>query len=71
MTPEKKQRVASAVGFLFGVIASMDVLRDQKLLWPPDALWGALRSPQRLELGGGVALIVVTVILTLARRRSA
>jgi hypothetical protein len=70
MTPEKKQRVASAVGFLSGVIASLDAMRDQRILWPPDALWEALASPQRVELGGGIALIVVTLILTIARRQS-
>ena len=71
MTPEKKQRVATAVGFLSGVIASLDAIRDQRILWPPDSLWEALASPQRLELGGGVALIVVTLILTIARKRTA
>ena len=45
-------------------------MRDQRILWPPDALWEALASPQRVELGGGIALIVVTLILTIARRQS-
>jgi hypothetical protein len=41
------------------VLASLDVLRDTRIFWPPRALWGALRSPQRLESGGGLALVVV------------
>ena len=64
MTPEKTRRVATAAGFLSGVLASMDALRDAKTFWPPDAVWEALRNPQRLELGGGIALIVVTLVIS-------
>jgi len=71
MTPDKKRRVATAVGFVSGVLSSLDALRDARIFWPPDAVWGALRNPQRLELGGGIALIVVTLVLTTARNRSA
>jgi hypothetical protein len=70
MTPEKKRRVANAVGFLSGVLACLDALRDVRVVWPPDLLWKGLRGAQRLELGGGIALIVVTVV-TSAWQRSA
>jgi hypothetical protein len=62
MTPEKKQRVATAVGFLSGVLASLDAVHDARIFWPPDAVWAALQHPQRLELGGGLTLIVVTLL---------
>ncbi len=67
MTPEKKRRVATAVGFLWGVLACLDALRDARILWPPDAVWEALRNRQRVELGGGIALIVVSLGLSLGR----
>jgi len=70
MPQDKKRRVATAVGFLLGVIACLDALRDAKVSWPPDAVWAALRSPQRLELGGGIALILVTLIVSLAKSGS-
>ena len=71
MTSDKKQRVATAIGFLAGVLACLDALRDAKELWPPDAVWEAMRHPQRLELGGGIALIVVTLLVSIVRSRSA
>jgi hypothetical protein len=70
MTPGKEWRVATAVGFLSGVLACLDALREAKILWPWDALWDALRSPQRLELGAGIALIVVTLIVSAIHRRA-
>jgi hypothetical protein len=69
MTPEKKRRVATAVGFLSGVLASLDALRDARIFWPPDAVWEGLRNPQRLELGGGLALVVVTLLTSVLQRR--
>jgi hypothetical protein len=71
MTPDKKRRVATAVGFLSGVLACLDALRDARILWPPDAVWATLRSPQRLELGAGIALIVVTLVTSALQRRTA
>jgi hypothetical protein len=71
MTPDKQRRVATAVGFLSGVVASLDALREAKIFWPLDVVWEALRNPQRLELGGGIALIVVTLIVSIARRNPA
>ncbi|HEY6337765.1 MAG TPA: hypothetical protein VIW68_04670 [Candidatus Sulfotelmatobacter sp.] len=66
---EKGKRVTRAVGFLAGVISSLDAVRDQRILWPPGALWEGLRSVQRVELGAGIALIVVTLALTALPRR--
>jgi hypothetical protein len=68
MTPEKRRRVAMAVGFLSGGLASLDALRDASIFWPLDTVWEALRSPQRLELGGGHAMIVVALITSAFRR---
>jgi hypothetical protein len=62
MTPEKKRRILTAVGFLSGVLACLDAMRDASIFWPPDAVWAALRSYQRLEFGGGLALIVVALL---------
>ena len=69
MTPEKRRRVATAVGFLSGVLASLDALRDARIFWPPDVVWEGLRNPQRLELGGGLALVVVTLLTSVLQRR--
>jgi hypothetical protein len=69
MTPEKQRRVATAVGFLSGVLASLDALDDARIFWPPDAVWAALQPPQRLELGGGLTLIVVTLLTAALHRR--
>jgi hypothetical protein len=71
MTPEKKRRVATAVGFLSGVLACLDALRDARIFWPPDVAWDALRNPQRLELGAGIALIVITLVTSALQRREA
>lgn len=68
MTPEKKRRVATAAGFLSGMLACLDAMRELKEFWPPDVVWQALRTPQRLELGGGIALIVVTLVTSLLQR---
>lgn len=70
MNPEKKRRVATAAGFLSGVLASLDGLRDARVLWPPDVVWQGLRGPQRLEVRAGIALIVVTLVLTVVRKRT-
>jgi len=69
ITPDKSRRVATALGFLSGVLACLDALRDAKVVWPPDAAWEALRHPQRLEMGAGIALIVVTLIVSALRNQ--
>lgn len=68
MTSRKKRRVATAVGFLAGVLACLDAMRDARTFWPPDAVWATLRSPQRLELGGGLALMIVTFLVSVLWR---
>ena len=70
MTPEKQRRVATAVGFLSGVLAGLDAMRDGRIYWPPDAAWAALRSPQRVELGGGLTLVMVTLVISWLRPQS-
>jgi hypothetical protein len=69
MTQDKTRRLMNAVGFLAGVLATLDALRDAQVLWPLDALWEGLRSPKRLELGGGMALIAVTLVISVFRQR--
>jgi hypothetical protein len=69
MTPEKKNRVTNAVGFLSGVLACMDAVRDTRIFWPPGELWEGLRRVQRVELGAGIALIVVSIVLMTTRKR--
>ncbi len=50
------------------MLACLDAMRELKEFWPPDVVWQALRTPQRLELGGGIALIVVTLVTSLLQR---
>lgn len=68
MEPDKQTRIATAIGFLSGVLACLDVVRDHRIWWPPDLLWELLRPPQKWELVGGVSLIVMTLILSVLRR---
>ncbi|HET7893131.1 MAG TPA: hypothetical protein VFL34_16505 [Candidatus Sulfotelmatobacter sp.] len=70
MTAEKQRRAATAGGFLLGVLACLDAMHDNRAWWPPEVLWAALRSPQRLELGTGVALILVTLLSSILLRRN-
>jgi hypothetical protein len=69
ISQEKKKRVTNAVGFLSGVLACLDAVRDARIFWPPDELWDGLRHVQRVELGAGIALIVVSTILMGAQKR--
>jgi hypothetical protein len=69
MTADKGMRVATAAGFLAGILACLDALRDVKVYWPPDAVWVVLQSPKRFELGFGIALIVISLIVSIARSR--
>ena len=64
-----RSRLATAVGFLSGVIACLDALRESRIVWPPDTVWQALRHPQRLELAGGIALIVVSLVTSIVQAR--
>jgi hypothetical protein len=69
MTPDKRRRAATAAGFLSGMLACLDALRDARVYWPPDVVWEALRHPQRLELGAGIALMIVTIVMSTMRQR--
>jgi hypothetical protein len=39
MSSDKKQRVATAVGFISGLLATLDALHDLRSWWPPDEVW--------------------------------
>ncbi|HEY1679632.1 MAG TPA: hypothetical protein VGG04_18085 [Candidatus Sulfotelmatobacter sp.] len=69
MLPEKRKRIAPAVLFLFGVLASVRALRDSNSLWPPDVVWASLSPPHRFQLCGGVAVIVVTLVMVAVRKK--
>ncbi len=69
MTSDKQRRVATAAGFISGVIACLDALREAKITWPPDETWAGLRGPQRLELSAGIVLMVVALVTSVVRRR--
>jgi hypothetical protein len=69
MVERQQRRFGTAVGFLFGVLACLNSVRDAKVLWPPDALWAVLNRPQRLQLVSGVALILITLLITILRSR--
>jgi len=69
MTPDKKRRLTNAVGFLSGGLACMGAVREQEIFWPPSDLWAGLRNVQRVELIGGILLIVVIVVRILQRSR--
>ena len=67
MTPDKKRRIATATGFLSGVLACMDALRDAIVSWPPEAVWSAMRRPHKVEFCGGIAMILVTFVMSIRR----
>lgn len=64
MASDKGRRIGTAVGFLAGVIACLDALRDANVTWPPDAAWAQLSHPHRLQFGVGIALVVITFIVS-------
>jgi hypothetical protein len=68
MTPEKKKRVANAVGFLSGVLACLDAVRETRIFWPPGEFWDDLLHARRVEFGAGIALIVVSIVLSMRKR---
>jgi hypothetical protein len=53
------------MGFLAGVIACLHAMRDAKIPWPPAALWDVLSQAQRVELCGGVAMMVIAFFASL------
>ena len=68
MPPAKPRRAASAVVFLFGVLATLNAVRDAHAFWPPAVLWAALNPPHRFQLCGGIAAILVGIFVTCTRR---
>lgn len=64
---DKGRRVATAVGFLAGLLACLDALRDAKVVWPPAAAWAALPHAQRMELGGGIAILLIALAVSVVR----
>jgi hypothetical protein len=70
LTPEKKRRLGTAVGFLSGVLACTDALHDARMVWPVDAMWAGLRNMQRVEFAGGALLVLVTLIVSIAKKTS-
>lgn len=72
IVPERESqrgwRVATAVGFLAGMLALLDAVRDSKVLWPPGELWASLQHAERVELGTGIALILIALIITVVRQ---
>jgi hypothetical protein len=67
MAAGKGQRVGTAVGFLGGLLLCLGAVRDARMLWPPAALWSVLEHPQHLMLGSGIALIIVSLLISLRR----
>ena len=67
MAQENNRRIATAVGFLSGVLTCLDALRNARVVWPPDAAWVLMSKPHRLEFAAGAALIVVTIVVSLMR----
>jgi hypothetical protein len=57
--------------FLSGVLACLDAIKDARIFWPPDVVWEGLRNPDRLKLGAGIALIVVSFVSSALQRRAA
>jgi hypothetical protein len=64
----KGRRIATAAGFVSGVVTCLDAIRDARETWPPDALWTALNRPHRLELCAGIVLILVTFVISIKQR---
>lgn len=70
MTPNKGTRAATAAGFLAGLLACLDALRDASVYWPPQVAWQALPSSKRPELGIGIALVLISLIVSIVRSHS-
>jgi len=62
MSERKNLRILAAVGFLAGVLACLDAVRDARVVWPPEALWNVLPHRQHLEMGAGIAVILVAIV---------
>jgi len=69
MTPAKRRNAATAVVFLFGVLASLRAMGEAGTMWPPDAVWQSLRNPFRLQLVAGILMTVMALIFWLTREK--
>ncbi len=56
--------------FLSGMLACLDAVKDARIFWPPDVVWEGLNNPNRLKLGAGIALIVVSFVMSVVQSRS-
>ena len=63
----KGRRVATALGFLSGVICCLDAVKEAGFYWPPADVWTALSHVKRMELGGGLALIAISLVVSITR----
>lgn len=63
----KRRRIATALGFLAGMLASLDALRDAKVVWPPATAWAAMQHVRRLEIGAGIAMILIALVVSMVR----
>lgn len=68
MSERKNLRILAAVGFLAGVLACLDAVRDARVLWPPEALWNVLQHRHHLELGAGIAVILIAILTNILGR---
>ena len=68
MAVTKGRRLASAVLFLFGVMASMRALSDATVAWPVADVWAQLNNPHKLQLCGGIASMLVASVMFFVRR---
>ncbi|HUA15669.1 MAG TPA: hypothetical protein VMG31_10240 [Verrucomicrobiae bacterium] len=59
----------TAAGFLCGLLACLNALRDARVVWPPDAAWVLMSSAHRWEVGGGLTLMAVTFIASVVGQR--
>ena len=63
----KGRRTATAIGFLAGMLACLDALRDAKVVWPLDAAWAVMPHAQRLEMSAGIVVILVALVVSVVR----
>jgi hypothetical protein len=69
MPQEKRKRIAPAILFLFGVMASLKAVADTKNFWPPEVLWASLSPPHRFQFCGGIAVIAVAIGISIGLLR--
>jgi hypothetical protein len=67
MTADKQRRAATAAGFLAGTLAYLNAFRDAKVVWPPEAAWSVMPHAQRLEMGVGIVMILIALVVSVVR----